>query len=137
MFKRNGSQSTLFIGNGDADAAALLAGGYGGTGREAWLLSGRPQINQDGQWRWLRLSPIHEKRQDLPAMLLLRRERAQVCGGFHRTRTAEVLRLPHSDNDKGVWTLLTQAMTPSDGGPFLVNFNHCIVAVGELLMKLR
>ncbi len=70
-------------------------------------------------------------------MLLLGRERALICGGFHRTRTAEVLQLPRNDNGKGVWTLLTQAMTPFDGGTVLVNFNHRIVAVGELLMKLR
>ncbi len=56
---------------------------------------------------------------------------------FHRSRTAEMQQLPRNENDKGVGTLLTQAMTPSDGGTFLVNFNHRIVAVGELLMKLR
>ncbi len=83
------------------------------------------------------MSPMQEKRHDQPAMLLLGRERVLVCGGFHGTRTAEVLQLPHNDNDKGVWTLLTQAMTPCYGGTFLVNFNHRIVAVGELLMKLR
>ncbi len=82
------------------------------------------------------MSPIHEKRYDEPAMLLFGSERVLVCGGFHGTRTAEVLQLPRNDNDKGVWTLLTQAMTPSDGGTFLVNFNHRIVAVGELQMKL-
>ncbi len=60
-----------------------------------------------------------------------------VCDGFHGTRMADVLQLPRNDNDKGVWALLTQAMTPSDGGTFLVNFNHRIVTVGELLMKLR
>ncbi len=59
-----------------------------------------------------------------------------VCGGFLGTRTADVLQLPRNDNDRGVWTLLTKAMTPSDGETFLVNFDHRIVAVGELQMKL-
>ncbi len=66
ILKRSDSQSALFIGNGDDDAAVLLVGGYGGTGREAWLLSGRPQINRDGQWRWLQLSPMQEIRHDQP-----------------------------------------------------------------------
>ncbi len=50
--------------------------------------------------------------------------------------TAEVLQLPHDDNDPGVWTLLTQPLTRGFGRTFLVNFNNRIVAVGELLINL-
>ncbi len=51
-------------------------------------------------------------------------------------RPAEILQLPQDDNDRGVWTLLTQQMTHGFGRTFLVNFNNRIVAVGEQLFNL-
>ncbi len=57
-----------------------------------------------------------------------------VCGGYNGRRTAEMLQLPRDDNEKGIWTLLPQPMTQGFRTSFLVNLNHRIVAVGELLL---
>ncbi len=51
------------------------------------------------------------------------------------SKTAEILQLPRNDNDKGVWTLLTQQMTQGFSWTFLVNFNNRIVAVSEQLFN--
>ncbi len=59
-----------------------------------------------------------------------------VGGGSSGSRTAEVLQLPHGDNDRGVWTLLTQPLSRCFYRTFLVNFNKRIVAVGELHINL-
>ncbi len=72
-----------------------------------------------------------EKRHDLPAMLLLWRERVLVCGGFGGTRAAEMLQLSCNGNDKGVWALFSQPMLTFYDGTIIVNLNHRIVAVGE------
>ncbi len=69
-----------------------------------------------------------EKRHDLPAMLLLGRERVLVCGGFGGTRAAEMLQLSCNDNEKGVWTLFSQ---PFYDWIIIVKLNYHIVAVGE------
>ncbi len=72
-----------------------------------------------------------EKRHDLPAMLLLRRERVLVCGDFGGTRTAELLQLSCNHNVKGVWTLVSQPVLTFYDGIIIVKLNHRIVAVGE------
>ncbi len=61
-----------------------------------------------------------------------------VCGGGGGgwSRTAEILQLPRDDNEKGLWTLLTQEMTQYFSRTYLVNFNNRIVAVGESLITL-
>ncbi len=56
-----------------------------------------------------------------------------VCGGG-LSKTAEILHLPLYDNDKGVWTLLTQKMACRS--TYLANFDNRIVAVGESLIIL-
>ncbi len=144
MSKESCRQSALFIGNGDDDAAVLVVGGRGGNHNEAALLTNRPHQGREEQgsgcgdpWRWQQLSPMREKRWNGPGILLLERERVLVVGdGFWGSKTAEVLQLPHNDNDRGVWTLLTQPLTRDFYGTFLVNFNNRIVAVGELLINL-
>ncbi len=72
-----------------------------------------------------------EKRRDLPAMLLLRRERVLVCGGFGGTRTAEMLQLSGNDNEKGVWTLFSQPMLTFYDENIIAKLNYRIVIVGE------
>ncbi len=142
MFTRSKCQSALIIGIGDddGDAAVLVVGGRGGTGKEAALLTNRPhqargeQGNRGGQWRWRQLSPMQEKRPYRPGLLLLGRGRVLVCGGG--CTTAEILQLPRGNNDGGVWTLLNQGMTQSFWSTYLVNFNNRIVAVGESLITL-
>ncbi len=57
-----------------------------------------------------------------------------VVGGG--SKTAEVLQLPHDDNDRGIWTLLTQPPSRDFSIAFLINVNNRIVAVGELLINL-
>ncbi len=111
------AQSALFIGTGDdeEDAVVLVVGGTGGTGKEAALLTTRPhqttavQANQDGQWRWQQLSPMHEKRDYLPGLLPLGRERVLVCGGYYGSRTAEIpsvtATIPMTLNDRQSPTL--------------------------------
>ncbi len=137
MSKESHLQSALFIGNGDDDAAVLVVGGCGGNWNEAALLTNRPhrrggeQGCGGGAWRWRQLSPMWEGRVIRPGILLLGRERVLVVGGFNGCKTAEVLQLPHGDNDRGVWTLLTQPLTRDFYGTFLVTFNNRIVAVGE------
>ncbi len=145
MCKRSNLQSAICIGNGDNDVVVLVVGGCGGKSNEAELLSNRPykmgvkQINRVNPWRWHKLSPMHEERPCRPGLLLLGRERVLVCGGgdsIGRNRTAEILQLPRDDNDKGVWTLITQPMTHGFCTAFLVNFNNRIVAVGVLFINL-
>ncbi len=144
MSKESCAQSALFIGNGDDDAAVLVVGGGGGNGDEAELLTNRPHQgrgeqesgNGGGAWRWQQLSPMREARWNRPGILLLGRERVLVVGGYYGCKTAEVLQLPHDDNDRGVWTLLTQPLTRDFYGTFLVNFNNRILAVGELFINL-
>ncbi len=144
---RNGQkgsyQSAHFIGTGDGedDAVILVVGGRRGTGKEAALLTNRPhqttavQANQDGHWRWQQLSPMHELRDWQPGLLLLGGERVLVCGGD--SKTEEILQLPRNDNDsKGVWTLLTQQFTHGFTSTFLVNFNHRVIAVGQLFINM-
>ncbi len=141
MSKESCDQSALFIGNGDDDATVLVVGGVGGNGDEAELLTNRPHQGRGEQdsgggdpWRWQQLSPMREGRANRPGILLLGRERVLVVGGG--SHTAEVLQLPRDDNDRGVWTLLTQPLTQAFGIIFLVNFNNRIVAVGELYINL-
>ncbi len=144
MSKGSRSQTALFICNGDDDAAVLVVGGHGGNGNEAELLTNRPHFRGGEQgrgggdpWRWQQLSPMREARKNRPGILLLGRERVLVVGGsFGGSETAEVLQLPHDDNDRGVWTLLTQPLTRYFSRTFLVNFNNRIVAIGELLINL-
>ncbi len=143
MSKRCYWQSALFIDtwDNDEDAAILVVGGYGGSGDEAALLTSRPHQTrgEQGQFSWQQLSPMQEKRPYRPGLLLLGRERVLVCGGGDSrggSRTAEILQLPRDDNDRGVWTLLTQPMTQGFGTTFLVNFNNRIVAFGEVLISL-
>ncbi len=140
MSKENWLQSALFIGNGDDDAAVLVVGGDGGNENEAALLTNRPHQRRGQQgsggegdpWRWQQLSPMREKRWDGPGILLLGSERVLVVGGgYNGCTTADVLQLPHDDNDRGVWTLLTQPLTRDFERTFLVNFNNRILAVGE------
>ncbi len=137
------AQSALSIGTGDdeEDAVVLVVGGRGGTGKEAALLTTRPhqttaaQDNRSGHWRWQQLSPMLEKRDCQPGLLLLGGERVLVCGGGNKT--AEILQLPRGDNDsKGVWTLLTQQCTHIFSSTHLVKFNRRIIAVGELLFNM-
>ncbi len=142
MSKGNSSQSALFIGSGDGDddATLLVVGGWGGNSKEVELLTNRSHQRRGGQasrgsaWRWRQLSPMQESRYERPGILLLRRERVLVVGGGNNT--AEIFQLPRDDNDKGVWTLLTQNLTHSFMANFLVNFNNRIVVVGELLIKV-
>ncbi len=138
-------QSALVIATADddEDAAVLVVGGCGGTGKEAALLTNRPhqttafQGNRGGQWRWQQLSPMLEERGCQPGQFLLGRERVLVCGGNLRSRTAEILQLPRDDNDsKGEWTLLTQQLTHGFGSTYLVKFNHRVVALGELFINI-
>ncbi len=138
MSKVGSWQSTLFIGTGDDDdAAVLVVGGFGGDGHEAELLTNHPPQRRGEQgsggsaWRWRQLSPMQEKRNERPGLLLLGRERVLVVGGAVGNKTAEMLQLPRNDNDKGVWTLLTQQMTWDYNTNFLINFNNRIVVVGE------
>ncbi len=157
MCKASYDQSTLSIGNGDDDenAVVLVVGGRGGTGKEAALLTNRPHQttavhgNRRGQWRWQQLSPMLEERPNRPGLLLLGRERVLVCGGvrggfFHRwsflfghsseiiNLSAEILQPPRDDNEKGVWTLITQPMSRRFGETFLVKFNRRVIGVGDL-----
>ncbi len=119
----------------DDDAAVLVVGGFGGN--EAELLTNRPPQRRGGQgsrgsaWRWRQLSPMQESRYQRPGILLLGRERVLVVGGASDCKTAEMLQLPRDDTDMGVWTLLTQQMTRGFCDNFLVNFNNCIMVVGE------
>ncbi len=135
-------QSALCIGNGDDDAVVLVVGGYGGTGKEAALLTNRPhqaegeQDNPDSEWRWQQLSPMLEKRSCCPGLLPLGGKRVLVCGGYNGRRTVEMLQLPRDDNEKGVWTLLPQPMTQGFRTSFLVNLNHRMFGVGVLLFFL-
>ncbi len=136
MFKESCLQSTLFIGNGDDDAEVLVVGGCGGKNNEAMLLTNRPhqgrgeQASGGGAWRWQQLSPMQKARRYQPGILLLGRERVLVVGGGGK-KTAEILQLPHDDNDRGVWTFLTQSLSQAMYRTFLVNFNNRVVAVGE------
>ncbi len=125
MSKANNCQSALLMstsGNDD-DAAVLVVGGYEGNQNEAALLTNRPRQRRGVQgsggsaWRWQQLSPMQEKRWERPGILLLGRERVLVVGGGNN-KTAEILQLPQDDNDKGVWTLLTQQMAK----PFWIAF---------------
>ncbi len=139
MSKASAFQSALCIGtaDNDDDAAVLVVGGYGGNENEAELLTNRPpqrrgeRASGGSAWRWQQLSPMQESRWRRPGILLLGRERVLVVGGAWGSKTAEVLQLPRDNNDKGVWTLLTQQMTHSFMDNFLVNFNNRIVVVGE------
>ncbi len=143
--KRCRYQSALFISSGDDDndddATVLVVGGQGGKWTEAALLTNRPhqacgeQGNRGGLWRWQQLSPMWKKRPCNPGLLTLGRGRVLVCGGGW-SRTAEILQLPRDDNEKGVWTLITQKMTQSFWSTYLVNFDNGIVAVGESLITL-
>ncbi len=68
-------------------------------------------------------------------LLLLGGERVLVCGGG--SKTAEILQLPRGDNDsKGVWTLLTKKMTRYFISTYLIQFNHRVIAVGELFFYM-
>ncbi len=145
MSKEKHWQSALFIGNGDDDAAVLVVGGWGGNGNEAELLTNRPHQRRGeqgsggggGAWRWQQLSPMREARKNRPGILLLGRERVLVVGGgYSGCKTAEVLQLPRDDNDRGVWTLLTQPLSREFYNTFLVHFNSRIVTVGGLLINL-
>ncbi len=139
MSKESYAQSALFIGNGDDDATVLVVGGGGGNGDEAELLTNRPHQGRGEQgsggsdpWRWQQLSPMREARPVSPGILLLGRERVLVVGGGSSgSNTAEVLQLPRGDNDRGVWTLLTQPLSRDFRRTFLVNFYNRIVA-GEI-----
>ncbi len=146
MSKGSRLLSALFIGNGDDDAAVLVVGGLGGNENAAELLKNRPHQRRGeqgsggggggGAWRWQQLSPMREARCNRPGILLLGRERALVVGGYDGCKTAEVLQLPRDDNDRGVWTLLTQPLSLGFEETFLVNFNNRILAVGELHINL-
>ncbi len=145
MSKESCNRSALFIGNGDDDAAVLVVGGRGSKENEVELLTNRPHQGRGeqgsggggGAWRWQQLSPMREGRWNRPGILMLGRERVLVVGGgFWGNKTAEVLQLPHDDNDRGVWTLLTQPLSREFYGTFLVNFNNRILAVGELHINL-
>ncbi len=141
MSTRSKWQSALIIGDDDGDAAVRVVGGWGVTANPAALHNNRPhqargeQGTRGGQWRWQQLSPMQKVRPDRPGLLLLGGERVLVCGGGWST-TAEILQLPRDDNEKGVWTLLTQGMTQRFWSTYLVNFNNRIVAVGESLITL-
>ncbi len=138
MSKESYWQSALFIGNGDDDAAVLVVGGWGSNGNEAELLTNRPHQRGGEQgsgggggdpWRWQQLSPMRNGRPYRPGILMLGRERVLVADGG--STNAEILQLPHDDNDRGVWTLLTQPLSQPFSRSFLVNFYNRIVAVGE------
>ncbi len=141
MSKGSYWQSALFIGDGDDDAAVLVVGGEGGNGNEADLLTNRPHQRGGEQgsgggvpWRWRQLSPMRERRSYRPGILLLGSERVLVVGVG--SQTAEILQLPRDVSDPGVWTLLTQPLSPGFKETFLVNFSNRIVAVGELHINL-
>ncbi len=56
------------------------------------------------------------ERSSVPFHLLLKSSIRTVCGGGHSMRrSAEMLQMPHDDNDRGMWTLLTQPMTQGCG----------------------
>ncbi len=141
MSKESCLQSALFIGDGDDDAAVRVVGGWGGNNNEAALLTNLPHQGRGeqgnggggGAWRWQQLSPMRKGRWNRPGILMLGRERVLVVGGggYFGCKTAELLQLPHDDNDRGVWTLLTQPLTRGFEKTFLLNFNNRIVAVGE------
>ncbi len=144
MSKESYWQSALFISDGDDNAAVLVVGGYGGNHNEAALLTNRPHQGRGEQgsgggdpWRWQQLSPMQKGRPYSPGILMLGRERVLVVGGgYSGCKTAEVLQQPRNDNDRGVWTLLTQPLSRDFYRTFLVNFNSRVVAVGELLINL-
>ncbi len=132
MFARKHFHSALFVGEVDnVDASVLVVGGLGGTGKEAGLLSrGSTHASRDPetQWRWQRLTSMHESRSRRPGMLLLGRDRVLVAGGG--SGLAEILHLPREDNDSGVWTRIRVPLTMRFFGTFVVNFNNRILAFG-------
>ncbi len=79
-----------------------------------------------------------EARPCQPGLLLLSRGRVLACGGGFITlsATAEILQLPRDDNDKGIWTLLTQPMSQGFLSTYFINFDERIVAVGKSLIIL-
>ncbi len=48
-----------------------------------------------------------------------------------------MLQLSRDDNDKGVWTLLTQPTTQGFGTTFLVNFNNGVVDVNLVATRSK
>ncbi len=137
----NACQSALFIGDEDGAVAVLVVGGNGGTGKEAELLTSSPRRTrrdrdkQGNPWRWQQLSPMQRVRPNRPGLLRLGNERVLVVGGAWRSRTAELLQLPRSDSDRGVWTLLHETMTQEFAKTFLANSNGRILAFGESFVK--
>ncbi len=115
----------------DDNASVLVVGGLGGAGKEARLLSrhsNHASRDPETQWRWQRLTSMHESRSRRPGMLHLGGDRILVAGGDRRS--VELLRLPRGDNDRGEWTLLIQPLEKEFYTTFLVNFNNVFLAIG-------
>ncbi len=113
-----------------------MVGGFGGTGKGAILLSNRSnQVGRDQgiQWKWQNVSQMNESRRSCPGMLLIGKGRVLVAGGG--SRLAEILKLPLNDNDRGVWTRLTQPLTEYFNQTYLFMLNHRILAIGKRHIK--
>ncbi len=134
------SPSALLICNEDDDTRVLVVGGYAEARNGVELLSSRLHRTQGRQnaggvsWSWRTLSPMLNGRWCHPGMLLLGKNRVLVVGGD--SKTAEIFHLPRDDNDKGVWTCLTNPMSRSFFLTFLVNLSDHIFAFGESIVNV-
>ncbi len=113
-----------------------MVGGCNGTGKEAGLLTSRPRQaarDKGNPWNCQTLAPMNESRRHCPDMLLLGRDRVLVATGG--SSLAEVLHVPRHDNDRDVWTLITQPLTQAYHTTILVNFNNRFLAIGKLPIR--